>query len=442
MEKNITYQLNPLIEAQKDFDVMETRLFYLGLHDINPHITEKDKYFDENFPDTIIPPSELKKIFGHGQYIRELDKATDRLIGRYIAIRYEDGFDKYTIFQHVKYKEGKGLFIKFNEDMRPFILDIYKGYKKYGFTRIEMQQIFFLSSAYAMRLLELLLQDKYKAKNGMIERELSIDDLRKKLNVPSEAYKNNMSNFRQFVLDKPIKDINKNTQYIVNYKTVKKGRSVAGIIFFCNCNNAIKDDEYTTTIEAEPTPEERLEQEAGQVKLIEPETAPAQAGRGLTDEQQEAFDSLVNRGIGGNTAEKLAKNYDLARIRRNLKKAVEQKDKAKNLAGLIISFIEQDAAGLEELEKKEARARIEERQKDRRQAYDAFHGTNMSEIGKAGKVEEKEKTEVKELTELTPIEAELIKLRGDKIGKKMLERMKKLGLTIEDVKAGKRKKEL
>ena len=94
MDNKPTYQLNPLIEAQKGFDVMETRIFYLGLQDINPHITEHDKYFDENFPDTHITPSELKKIFGHGQYIRELDKATERLIGRYIAIRYADGFDK------------------------------------------------------------------------------------------------------------------------------------------------------------------------------------------------------------------------------------------------------------------------------------------------------------------------------------------------------------
>ena len=451
MENSLTYQLNPLIEAQKDFDVMETRLFYLGLQDINPHITEKDKYFDENFPDTIITPSELKNIFGHGQYIRELDKATDRLIGRYISIKYEDGFDKFTIFQHVRYKEGKGLFIKFNEDMRPFILDIYKGYKKYGFTKIEMQQIFFLGSAYAMRILELLLQYKSTAKKGIIEREIAIDDLRKKLNVPNEAYKNNMSNFRQFVLDKPIKDINKNTQYNVSYETIKTGRKVAGFKFFCNCNKAIKDNEYTTTVEALPV-EERLEQE-GQGRLMEyPTPAPAtqelpqkpksKYRRGLTDEQQEAFDSLVNRGVGGKTAEKLAKNYDFARIKRNLKKAVEQKDNAKNLAGLIISFIEQDAAGLEELEKKEARARIEERQKDRRQAYDDFHGTKLSEIGKSGKAGAEEKTEVKELTELTQIEAELIKLRGDKIGKKMLERMKRLGLTIEDVMAGKRKKEL
>ena len=442
MKNKETYQLNPLIEAQKGFDVMETRLFYLGLQNINPHVSDNDKFYDKEFPDTIITPAELTKIFGHTQYITEVDRAAKNLISRYLAIKFEDGFDYYAVFQHVKYRKGKGLYIKFNEDMRPFILDIYKGYKKYGFTKIEMQQIFVLGSAYAMRILELLLRYRRKAKNGIIEREISVDELRYKLNVPDTAYKGNMSNFRQRVLDSPINDINKNTKYNVSYKTKKSGRCVVGFVFTCNCNNAIKDDEYTTTIEATMSEEELLEQETGQVKLIEPETAPAQKRRGLTDEQQEAFDRLVNRGISGNTAEKLAKNYDFARIKRNLKKAVEQKDNAKNLAGLIISFIEQDAAGLEELEKKEARARIEERQKDRRQAYDDFHGTKLSEIGKSGKAGAEEKTEVKELTELTQIEAELIKMNKEKTGKKTLERMKKLGLTIDDVIAGKRKKEL
>lgn len=250
-----TFQLNPLIEAQKDFDVMETRLFYLGLQDVNPHLTENDKFFDKQFPDTIITPSELIKIFGHGQYIKEVDKAANRLIGRYIHIVYEDGFDYYTIFQHIRYRENKGLFIKFSEDMRPFLLDIYQSYRKYGFTKTDMKQIFTLGSAYAMRLLELMLQYRGKAKNGIIEREISIDDLRYKLNVPEGAYKGRIGNFRQFVLDKPIEDINKNTQYFITYETVKKGRSVSGFKFFCNCNKVVSDNGYTATIESQQAPE-------------------------------------------------------------------------------------------------------------------------------------------------------------------------------------------
>lgn len=249
-ERHLTYQLNPLIEAQKSFNVMETRLFYLGLQRVNPHLTDNDKYYDNQFPDIIVTPSELTKIFGHRQYLAEVDKAADNLIGRYISIYFEKGFEKYTIFQHIKYREGQGLFIKFNEDMRPFILDIYKSYKKYGFTKIEMQQIFILSSTYAMRLLELLLQYHSTAKNGIIEREIDIDDLRKKLNVPEDAYKGRIGNFRKKVLDSPINDINTHTKYYVDYSVIKQGRNVKSFKFTCNCNNVVGDDEYTTTIDS------------------------------------------------------------------------------------------------------------------------------------------------------------------------------------------------
>ena len=329
-DKNLTYQLNPLLEAQKDFDVMETRLFYLGLRDVNPHISVNDKHYDKVFPNTVITPQELTKIFGHSQYLTEVDRASKKLIGRYIAIKYADGFDYYTIFQHIKYKAGKGLFIKFNEDMRRFILDIYKSYKEYGFTKIDMQQIFVLGSTYGMRILELLLQYRGKAKNRIIEREFEIDELRYKLNVPDGAYKGKICNFKQFVLDYPIKDINKNTQYNVSYETIKTGRKVTGFKFYCNCNKAIKDEEYTETIESQSY-EKKLEQEAGQMQLLE--SQPAQAQQGLTEEQQAVYDRLVIRGITKKKAENLVKAYDIKRIKQNMEVAVKMKDNAKNLPG-------------------------------------------------------------------------------------------------------------
>ena len=253
-DNGLGFVLNPLLEAQRKFNVIENRLFYLGLQDVNPHLTEKDRFYDEHFPDTHITPSELKKLFGYDACLTEIVKTCDKFAGKTIKIMFEDGFDIYTVFQHMKYRKGKGLYIKFNEDMRPFLLDIYKTYKEYGFTKLEMKQIFILNSSYAMRLLELLLKYRSKAKDGILEREISVEDLRDKLDVPENAYKGKMCNFRQFVLDRPINDINAHTQYFITYETVKKGRSVSGFKFICNCNKVASDDDYTTTIEIQQAP--------------------------------------------------------------------------------------------------------------------------------------------------------------------------------------------
>ena len=315
-----TYQLNPLIEARKGFDVMETRLFYLGLQDVNPHLSENDKYYDKFFPDTVISPAELTKMFGHTQYLTEIDRATDKLIGRYISIKMDGGFDKYTIFQHIRYKPGKGLFIKFNEDMRRFILEIYENYKNYGFTKVDMKQIFILGSSYAMRLLELLLQYRGKSKDEVIEREISVEDLRYKLNVPDNAYKGRIGNFKSKVLDLPINDINKNTQYYVTYETIKKGRSVSGFKFICNCNKVASDDDCTETIESSQTTEIK-------------DFSALSEGQG---ENEKTYIKLVHYGFSQKTVQALLEVCgDVDELARRLeygeKRAKQDKEKGKKI---------------------------------------------------------------------------------------------------------------
>lgn len=284
-KNDVCFILNPLLEAQRKFSVMENRLFYLGLQDVNPHLTENDKFFDKDFPDTHMTPSELKKLFGYDACLTEISKICEKFAGATIKIKYEDGFDIYTVFRHMKYRQGKGLYIKFNEDMRPFLLDIYKTYQKYGFTKFEMKQIFILNSSYAMRLLELLLKYRSMAKNGIVAREISIDDLREKLDVPVNAYKGKIGNFKSRVLDLPIQDINKNTKYHVTYKTIKKGRSVTGFKFICNCNGVRADNDFTSTIEGEEVRE-----------IAAPTTTPAREEK-QDNRQQEILLKMVGYGF-------------------------------------------------------------------------------------------------------------------------------------------------
>ena len=332
----MNYQLNPLINAKKQFNVMETRIFYLGLKDINPHITEKDLYFDTEFPDTYITPSELKNIFGNGFYLPEIKKACRKMIGTSIEIEYEDGIDLYTVFQHIKYKEGKGLFLKFNEDMRPFILDIYKGYKKYGFTKVEMQQIFVLDSAYAMRLLELLLQYNGKKDKGIIKREMTVDEIRHKLSVPENTYKE-MYNFRSRVLDLPIKEIERKTPYKIKYNTIKKGRKVVAFLFECDCNNIKKDDDYTETIEVESYEEKLEETGPVPVKLIEENKEEDDTLKKLKGYRYNKKTIQILLDACG-SLEELKNRLDYAEKR-------AQKDKPNKTAGFIKIAILEDWAG-------------------------------------------------------------------------------------------------
>ena len=231
--RNEIYQSNPLIQARKDFDIISMRIFLLGLQGINPHLSEKDKYYDADFREMFISTSKLTELFGGNTwYLHDLEKICDKMFQTVIKIRPTDGgFELYHLFRKLKYVPTKGLYIWFDELLRPYILDLFQSK---GYTKLNVKYLLVLSSPYAVRLLELLLQYQnvklFKTLQE-IKRKLTVEEIRFALNVPEGTYRDRMDNFRRFVLDDPIKEINNRTPYIIRYETVKEGRKIIAFEF-------------------------------------------------------------------------------------------------------------------------------------------------------------------------------------------------------------------
>ena len=116
------------------------------------------------------------------------------------------------VYEIMKYEPKVGLHMKFDNRMKPFLLDMVKG----NYTAINIEQIFKLTSPYAVRLLELCLQYKNMFKNGKIKRSMTEESIRFYLNVPENAYIGRIDNFKKNVLDEPIKEITEKTDFIMN----------------------------------------------------------------------------------------------------------------------------------------------------------------------------------------------------------------------------------
>lgn len=235
VSRGVVYQSNPLIEAQKTFDVLEMRIFILGLQALNPHFSEKDKFYDEDFQEVFISTTKLTEALGNTWYLHELERTCEKMFQTAIKIKPEHGGGELShLFRKLKYVPGEGLYIWFEELLRPYILDLVDAN---GYTRINVDQIFKLSSTYAIRLLELMLQyqniREFKLRQE-ITREIRIDDLRFMLNVPEGSYRGRLNNFKKFVLDDPIREINTRTDYEMSYTTLKAGRRVVGFKFHLN----------------------------------------------------------------------------------------------------------------------------------------------------------------------------------------------------------------
>lgn len=103
------------------------------------------------------------------------------------------------------------------------------------FTSYELEQVALLQSKYAVRLYELIIAWRSIGKTPIFE----ISDFRKKLGVDDNEYKT-MSNFKAYVFDRAIKQINDNTDIVVTYEQHKNGREIAGFSFTLKPKNKQK----------------------------------------------------------------------------------------------------------------------------------------------------------------------------------------------------------
>lgn len=94
------------------------------------------------------------------------------------------------------------------------------------FTKYELQQISNLSSAYAVRLYELLIAWRSTGKTPTIE----LTEFRQKIGVLDDEY-TRMGNFKDRVLNLAIAQVNEHTDIKVECEQHKKGRNISGFSF-------------------------------------------------------------------------------------------------------------------------------------------------------------------------------------------------------------------
>jgi plasmid replication initiation protein len=226
----MVYQANPLIEGRREFSLIESRIFYLGLKDVVPRLTAKNKPWQDvsirDFPTTHLTPKELIDLFGNDKYYSTLEEICDRLGEKKIKIKREGkkGYDVYPVFARLSYIQGEGLTLVYNPYMTPFLLDL----RNTPFTKLPFEQVWALRSSYSIRLFELLLQYQNTKTH---ERILSVEELRQYLGVPDECYRDRMNNFRRYIVDSCVKDINQATAYKVEAEPVKEKRKTVAFKF-------------------------------------------------------------------------------------------------------------------------------------------------------------------------------------------------------------------
>lgn len=223
--KNEYYQSNPIVQARRNYNLIEHQLFRLAIADLNPKL-KKSQYYNEQFPTFHLSTAEVIKIFqgengnSHSIYEKLLISARNMAKSN-IEIGNAKAFKIFPVFDTIEFSVKEGLTVIFHRNMKPFLLDFDKG----NYTRCYLQLAFELSTKNSLILLELMLQYRGLEKNNVIERKITVEELKFALDIDDNAYQGRMNNFRIKVINPAIEEINKKTNYYINpdYK-IERGR--------------------------------------------------------------------------------------------------------------------------------------------------------------------------------------------------------------------------
>ena len=191
------------------------------------YLISKIKPRDKNFTEQTFSIAEFCRCCGmdetSGKNYKDIKDALAQLLSRFVWIHHDDEsitslrwVDKATIMPR------SGIIkIKLDEDLRPFLL-----YLEDNYTLYELRYTIAMSSAYSLRLYELLKSHAYK-KTVTFE----IDELKRLLSA--ETHKMN-GHFKDRVLNIAIPEINKYTDIAVTYKFHKEGQRYSHVQFDLN----------------------------------------------------------------------------------------------------------------------------------------------------------------------------------------------------------------
>lgn len=210
---------NYLIQKTRyELSLQEQKLVLHLIQLIEPHDEEFKKYrfFVQEYCD--ICGIDRKN---GGNYIK-IKKSLKSLRDKSFWMELEDGSEVLMSWlSKVRMYPSKGVIdVELDSDLKPYLLQLKSFFTKYNYFYVMT-----MKSQYSIRLYELL--KSYENIYGII---YEVDELRKLMSLPDNTLAR-WVDFKRFVIEQAVKEINELTDIIISYKAIKKGRSVDEVQF-------------------------------------------------------------------------------------------------------------------------------------------------------------------------------------------------------------------
>ncbi|NNH01779.1 replication initiation protein [Acinetobacter sp. ANC 5414] len=117
--------------------------------------------------------------------------------------------------------------IRFTSEVLPYFTRLASG----NFTTYQLKDLFALDSVTSMSLYSYFIKNEFKyANQDTYEVELSLENIKALTDIGEKKY-DRWVDFRRYVLDKIVEEINDRTSLKLEYDTIKKGRPIVGVRF-------------------------------------------------------------------------------------------------------------------------------------------------------------------------------------------------------------------
>ena len=224
-KSELVVKSNKLIEASYRLGMNEQRIILYSIC----RCREEQKGLFPDLPVTITADAFAKQFpsIGRGNVYQQLKDAMDALYERSVTIHDVDPDSGYARVKKTRwvseaaYVDGAGnVQVIFTPEVIKYITRL-----EGTFTSYDLEKVGNMTSAYAVRIYEMLAQHR-----DIGNRTLNLKWLREKLQIGPDEYKLT-ADFKKWVIEVAVDQINKHSDLTVSYKPMKTGRAITDFAF-------------------------------------------------------------------------------------------------------------------------------------------------------------------------------------------------------------------
>ena len=158
-----------------------------------------------------------------GKFYQDTRTVLRNLMKKILEVKLPNGDEVFTMWlvtAELKKQSGK-IKVKINDDIAHLLFDL-----KNNFTAYSLFNILAMKSQYSIRIYEIL--KSYAFQNGLT---IEVEELKRILMVDKKKSYSNFKDFRKYVIEPAIEEINGYTNLNVGYEPITQGRKVIKVKF-------------------------------------------------------------------------------------------------------------------------------------------------------------------------------------------------------------------